>query len=317
MRRAASVLGLLIAWVALFALFAWLAPDAFPTVRNLETLARQTAIVGIAAIGMTFVIVSGGIDLSVGSMVAFVTVVIAWLLVAGAPPWVAALLGVASGAAAGTFNGLLVTRLKVGAFIVTLGSLLILRGLAKWLANEQKIDAPLTWLADVLAALGPGRRWMLAPPGVWALALLALGAAFVLRRTAFGRHVVAVGANEVAAKMSGISVDRVRVAVFTLGGAFAGVAGLMQFSRLTVGDPTVAVGLELDVIAAVVIGGASLSGGTGSIVGALLGALIMTTIRAGASQMGWPNFVQEIVTGGIIVVAVALDRWRASRLRTV
>lgn len=317
MRRAANAFGLLVAWVALFAVFTWLAPDAFPTVRNLETLARQTAIVGIAAIGMTFVIVSGGIDLSVGSMVAFVTVVIAWLLVAGAPPWAAGCLGVAAGAVAGAFNGLLVTRLRVGAFIVTLGSLLILRGLAKWIAREQKIDAPLTWLADVLAALGPDRRWMLVPPGVWLLILLAIAAAFVLRRTAFGRHVVAAGANEVAARMSGIAVDRVRVAVFALGGGFAGVAGLMQFSRLTVGDPTVAVGLELDVIAAVVIGGASLSGGSGSILGALLGALIMTTIRAGASQMGWPNFVQEIVTGGIIVAAVALDRWRASQLRPV
>jgi ribose/xylose/arabinose/galactoside ABC-type transport system permease subunit len=131
-----------------------------------------------------------------------------------------------------------------------------------------------------------------------------------MRYTRFGRHVVAVGSNEQAARLCGVPVERVKLAVFTLSGLFAGLAGLLSFSRLTVGDPTTAQGMELDAIAAVVIGGASLNGGQGSIAGSLLGALIMTTIRAGGSQYGLSNWVQEVVTGTIIVLAVALDRLR-------
>jgi ribose/xylose/arabinose/galactoside ABC-type transport system permease subunit len=249
----------------------------------------------------------------VGSAVAFVTVVIAWFLQRGAGPWAALMAGLAAGTLVGAANGFLVTRLKVGAFIVTLGTLLIIRGAAKGLAGEQKIDAPLTWLGDVLAMLPPDRKWMIVPPGVWLMVVLAVGCALLLRNTRFGRHVLAVGGNSEAAHYSGISVAKTRLLVFVVAGLFAGFAGLMQFSRLTVGDPTVAVGLELDVIAAVVIGGASLSGGQGSILGSLLGAVLMTTIRAGCSQYGLPNWVQEIVTGGIIVFAVALDRVRVRR----
>jgi ribose/xylose/arabinose/galactoside ABC-type transport system permease subunit len=315
----ANVLGLVAAWLLVLVVFQFLIEAKFDrsflTAANLETLARQSAIVSLAALGMTFVIVSGAIDLSVGSIVAFVTVVIAWTLHRGADPITALLAGVTAGALAGTVNGLLVTRLRVGAFIVTLGTLLVIRGAAKGLAGEQKIDAPATWLADVLAMLPPDRKWMLVPPGVWVAFLFAVLAALLLRATVFGRHVVATGGNELAAHYSGIPVAKVRLLVFTLGGFFAGLAGLMQFSRLTVGDPTVAVGLELDVIAAVVIGGASLSGGQGSIVGSLLGALLMTTIRAGCSQYGLANWVQEIVTGSIIVLAVALDRLRVGRAR--
>jgi ribose transport system permease protein len=214
---------------------------------------------------------------------------------------------------AGALNGFLTTRLKVGSFIITLGSLLMIRGIAKGIAHEQKIDAPLTWLSDLLATLGPHQKWMLLPIGVWMLIVLAIVASLILNRTVFGRNVIAVGGNEEAARLCGIGVAATRTWVFALGGLFTGLAGLMQFSRLTVGDPTVAQGLELDVIAAVVIGGGSLSGGQGSIAGSLLGAIIMSTIRAGTSQMGLPNWVQEIVTGAIIVVAVALDRWRMAR----
>ncbi len=155
---------------------------------------------------------------------------------------------------------------------------------------------------------------MLVPPGVWLMLGLAVAVAVLLRRTVFGRRVFATGSNEEAARLSGISVGRVKVAIYVLGASFAGVAGLAQFSRLTVGDPSVAVGLELDVIAAVVIGGGSLAGGEGSILGSLVGALIMTVIRSGCSQMGLANWIQEIVTGGIIVLAVALDRLRHRRL---
>jgi ribose/xylose/arabinose/galactoside ABC-type transport system permease subunit len=149
---------------------------------------------------------------------------------------------------------------------------------------------------------------------VWLLFALALLMAGVLRYTRLGRHTFAVGSNEQTARLCGVAVDRVKVTVYALAGGLAGLAGLMQFSRLTVGDPSVATGLELDVIAAVVIGGGSLSGGEGSILGTLVGALIMTVIRAGCSQMGLPNWVQEIVTGAIIVAAVALDRLRHRRI---
>jgi len=151
---------------------------------------------------------------------------------------------------------------------------------------------------------------MLFPPGVWLMILLAILVAGMLKYTRLGRHIFAVGSNERTARLCGIHIKRVKMLVYSISAAFAGVAGVMQFSRLTVGDPTVAVGLELDVIAAVVIGGGSLSGGEGSILGSLIGALIMTVIRSGCSQMGLPNWVQEIITGVIIVLAVALDRMR-------
>ena len=308
-------LGPVLALLLVYGLFATIGPDSFTTARNLETMARQTAIVGIAALGMTMVIISGGIDLSVGSTIALSTVVIAKMLseFAGVPPVLAAGLGILAGAACGLVNGILITKLRVVPFIVTLGTLLVVRGVAKGLANEQKIDAPLNWLAEILAALGPDSKWMLVPPGVWIMVVLALVVAGMLRYTRLGRHIYAVGSNEQTARLCGVAVDRVKIAVYTLAGGFAGLAGLMQFSRLTVGDPSVAVGAELDVIAAVVIGGGSLSGGEGSILGTLVGALIMTTIASGCDQMGIPNWVQEIVTGAIIVVAVAVDRLRHRR----
>ena len=288
----------------------------FVSGRNIETMARQSAIVGTAALGMTLIIAMGGIDLSVGSVVAFSTVVIAWLLQHGCSPWTAAAGGVLLGAACGMVNGLLVIGLRVVPFIVTLGTLLVARGAAKGLAQEQKIDvdpAALGWLGDLLASLGTGERWMLVPSGVWVMIGLAVLTAGLLRYTRLGRHIFAIGSNELTARLCGVPVPRVKVTVYALGAVFAGLGGVMQFSRLTVGDPTVAVGLELDVIAAVVIGGGSLSGGEGSVLGTLIGGLIMIVIRSGCSHMGLPNWVQEIVTGLIIITAVALDRLRHRR----
>ncbi|MCC6396062.1 MAG: ABC transporter permease [Bacteroidetes bacterium] len=309
----AQTLGPLAGLLFIFGLFAVIGPESFSSSNNLETIARQTAIVGTAALGMTLIIISGGIDLSVGSIIAFVTVVIAALLQAGVDPFLAALGGAGAGILCGFINGFLITRLRVVPFIVTLGTLLVVRGAAKGFAHEQKIDAPLTWLKELLAALPPGEGWRIVPWGVWLTLALAFVVAGVLVYTRLGRHIIAVGSNEQTARLCGVPVDRVKVIVYSLGGLFAGVAGVLQFSRLTVGDPTVAMGVELDVIAAVVIGGGSLSGGEGSIAGTIVGALIMTVIRSGCAQMGLPNWVQEMVTGGIIVVAVALDRWRQRR----
>jgi ribose/xylose/arabinose/galactoside ABC-type transport system permease subunit len=269
--------------------------------------------VGIAALGMTMVVILGGIDLSVGSLVAFTTIVVASLLQGGASPAAALGGGVLAAALGGLFNGVLITSLRVMPFIVTLGAMGIIRGAAKGLAGEQKIDAPATWLNELIAELPAGSRWQVFPPGVWLLIVLAIGVGVLLRYTRFGRHIFAIGSNEDTARLCGVHVQRVKTQVYTLSAALAGVAGLMQFSRLTVGDPTVASGLELDVIAAVVIGGATLSGGEGSILGSLVGAMLMTEIKTGGTHLGLANWVQEIITGVIIIVAVALDRLRHRR----
>ncbi|MCB0334729.1 MAG: ABC transporter permease [Bdellovibrionales bacterium] len=302
--------GPFLALLIVFAIFALIAPPSFSSLRNLETIIRQTSIVGMASLGMTLIIIMGGIDLSVGSLIALSTVVIAVLLNTGIGPFSSALLGIMSAALFGYFNGLLITKLKIVPFITTLGTLLIVRGVAKGLADEQKVDAPMTFLADILARLGPQQSWLLVPPGVWLVLFGALLIGLLLHKTVLGRHIVAVGSNEQAARLCGVPVARVKQLVYGIGGLCAGFAGLLQFSRLTVGDPTVAIGLELDVIAAVVIGGGSLSGGQGSLSGSLIGALIMTIIRSGCSQMGLDSWVQEILTGAIIVGAVWFDTVR-------
>jgi ribose/xylose/arabinose/galactoside ABC-type transport system permease subunit len=154
---------------------------------------------------------------------------------------------------------------------------------------------------------------MIVPGGIWLVALLALLVAGILGYTRFGRHLFSIGSNERTARLCGVSVERTKVGVYVAAAALAGVAGILQFAKLSVGDPTVASGLELDVIAAVIIGGGSLAGGRGSVVGTVLGASTMAVIATGCSQKGFPNWVQEIVTGSIIVLAVALDRWRNRR----
>jgi ribose transport system permease protein len=184
-----------------------------------------------------------------------------------------------------------------------------LRGAAKGFSGEQKIDADPHGLDAWMAPAAHG----FFPLGVWLAVAVAVLAAIALRSTVFGRHVVAIGSNEQTARLCGVPVTRIRLGVYGLAGLLAGLAGILEYSTLTVGDPTDSIGLELEVIAAVVIGGASLSGGQGSIVGAMIGALLMTEIKTGCTHIGLPNWVQEIVTGAIIVVAVAIDRLRQPR----
>jgi ribose transport system permease protein len=294
-----------------YALFTALTPDTFARAQNLVTMTRQTVVVAIASVGMTLIIVHGGIDLSVGSAVALTTIVVAKMLQSGAGPWASAFVGIAVASLTGLVNGLLITRLRLAPFIVTLGSMSILRGAAKGLAKEQKIDADPKGL-DALLTPSHG-IFALFPAGVLIALAIALLAAFVLTYTRFGRHVYAVGSNERTARLAGIDVSRVRLIVYTAAAALVGVAGVMEFSTLTVGDPTDSVGLELDAIAAVVIGGASLEGGEGSISGSLVGAFLMTILKTGCQHMGLSNWVQEIVTGAIIIIAVAFDRVRRAR----
>jgi ribose transport system permease protein len=302
-------MGTLIGLILVALVFGLLVGSQFFAPANVELMARQAAIVCMAALGMTVVIATGGIDLSVGSIIALATVVIALALRADQPPLVAALAGVGAAALCGLLNGIVITRLRVVPFIVTLGTMLIVRGAAKGLAEERRIEAPTTWLNDLLRT----QSSVVLPGGIWAVVVLALLVAGILRYTRFGRHVFAIGSNERMARLCGVAIPRTKILVYTLSAALAGMAGLLQFSKLSVGDPTVAIGLELDVIAAVIIGGGSLTGGRGTVLGTIIGAAIMTIIQIGCSQKGLPNWVQQIVTGGIIVVAVALDRVRSAR----
>ena len=301
--------GVLLGLLLVALLFGLLIGPQFFAAANLELMARQTVIVCVAALGMTMVIVSGGIDLSVGSIIALSTVVTAVLLRMGVDPALAALGALGAAALCGSLNGLLITRLRVVPFIVTLGTMLLVRGAAKGLAEERRIEAPITWLNGLLRTVRDGSGFGV-PMGVWITVALACAVAGLLGFTRFGRHLFAIGSNERTARLCGVRIDRRKLQVYTLSAMLAGLAGVLEFSRLAVGDPTVAVGLELDVIAAVIIGGGSLSGGKGTIIGTVCGATIMAVIQIGCSQHGLPNWVQQMVTGVIIVIAVALDRWR-------
>lgn len=364
--RLGPAVGLLAVWI----LFAILKGDEFTRWDNQRLMLTQTAVVGTAAVGATLIIISGGIDLSVGSTIALVTVVIATLLQKAAGPGWALLGGVSAGVASGVIIGSLVVgrvaqvaalplafvafwavnhicersggwswatapwpvdlliaaatfviviglgqwlfpRVPLSPFIVTLGLWGALRGAAKGLADNQAVYPPEpTWI-DQLMQLRSGGGAATLPSGVWVLLGVALAAAFVLRYTRFGRHVYAVGSNEQTARLCGVNVDRTKLLVYVVAGLCAGLAGGLEFSYLTMGDPTTGNGYELKVIAAVVIGGASLSGGEGGILGTLVGALLMTIVDNGCTKLGLDNWVQEIVTGAIIVSAVVLDRVRA------
>jgi ribose transport system permease protein len=206
----------------------------------------------------------------------------------------------------------MITGLRIVPFIVTLGMMGIARGVAKLLAGEQKVNAPPSWLEELLSVdPGPDAPFWKLPWGVVILLALALLVFAVLRFSVFGRHVFAIGSNEAAARLCGIRVGLRKVQIYAAAGALTGVAGVLQFSQLTVGDPTVAVGKELDIIASVVIGGGSLSGGKGSVAGTLIGAFIMGILRNGCDIYGIPNYVQEIFIGIIIVAAVGVDRLRS------
>jgi ribose transport system permease protein len=306
-------IGPLLALVAVYVVFAILRPETFGRAHTLVEILRHTVVVGVVSVGMTMIIVSGGIDLSVGSQVALSAVVIALQTQHGASALGAATMGVLSCALVGLVIGLLVVGLRVTPFIVTLGAMTIVRGMALGLAKEQKIDAPAKGLDDLLALLPPEHSWMIFPKGVWILFLVSAVAAFVLHFTRFGRHVFAVGSNEQTARLCGVRVRTTKVLVYTIAGALSGIAGVIEFGKLTVGDPTDSAGLELDVIAAVVIGGGSLAGGEGSVLGAIFGALLMTTIHEGSTFTSIPSWVQLIVTGVIIVAAAGADRLRQGR----
>ncbi|HYW72178.1 MAG TPA: ABC transporter permease [Pyrinomonadaceae bacterium] len=311
LNRLAPFLGLVLV-IAIFAILIG-EPGKYLSLKNLRTVLAQTVIVAIGATGMTMIIISGGIDLSVGSAIALTGVITALGINAGWSAAIAVTVGILVGGFVGLVNGLAITQLRVVPFIATLGMLGVARGVAKGIAGSQTVNMPETWANDLLLTV-PKQGWMLVAPGVWIAIVLAVFAAVALRRTVFGRRVFALGSNELAARACGIATDRLKISIYALAGLLFGLAGVMQMSRLRQGDPTVAAGLELDIIAAVVIGGGSLNGGEGSILGAMIGALIMAFLRNGCQQVGWPTYIQEIIIGGLIVLAVAVDRWRHARM---
>ena len=291
-------------------LLAIAAPEFLSTENLLDVLRRGSA-VAIAAVGMTLVIVLGEIDLSVGSTVAWSGVIGALAAKAGAPLPVAVLAGILAGAAVGLVNGVLVTRLRVSSFIVTLGTLSAVRGLTLEVTSGVAIGG----LGEHYQALASDLFGPVSVP-LLLLVVVAAGAAWVMRRTALGRHVTAIGSNRVAAELCGVRVDRVRLGVFVLAGTLAGLAGMIVSALVWSGSPTAAEGLELDVIAAVVIGGASLRGGIGTVGGSLVGAALMQVLANGASLLGIDDFVQKILIGVIIVAAATVDALRTRRVAT-
>ena len=310
-RRLLNILGPCLGLLLVIGLFS-LSPTVRPyflTGANFKIILTQTVIVAIGTLGMTIIIVSGGIDLSVGSVVALTSVVGAMALVKGYSALVAVCLALGVGVGIGFLNGVVIGGLRMMPFIVTLGMMGIARGIAKWLSGNETVSAPDSLINHMMELQNPTRLFPV-PMGVWITLALALAMAVVMRNTIFGRHIFALGSNETAARLCGIRVQLQKTLIYTVAGLFFGLAGLMQLSRLTQGDPTVAIGLELDVIAAVVIGGASLNGGVGSIAGSLIGALTMAVLRNGSNQMGWPTYMQEIIIGIVIIIAVGVDQLR-------
>lgn len=287
-------------------LFLAIAPGHPPGLFDLRLVAVHAVLVATVGIGMTLVVISGGIDLSVGSTVALAGVVSALAARAGWPLAGVVIAAIAAGAACGCYNGLLIALLRLPPFIVTLGALGFFRGLSKWISAGSNIYAPTLGLDTFMRPDPPHPAWLVAP-GAWLVVLLAAGAWVVLNRSVAGRQLAAMGDNPTAARYAAIPVARRRVQAYAACGALAGLAGALQFGRVTVGDPTISVGLELDVVAAVVIGGGSLAGGSGSIWGTVGGAVMMAFLRNRCTVLGWPNYVQEMIVGHIIIAAVALD----------
>jgi ribose transport system permease protein len=283
----------------------------FLSYANFKIVLTQTVIVAIGALGMTLIIVSGGIDLSVGSVIALCSVVGALLIQQGWPVVAVVVAVIASGGLIGLLNGAAIAGLRMTPFIITLGTLGIARGAAKWLANNETVNYDASPINHWMTTADPF-GWAL-PAGAWLTLVLAGLTAVLLRATVFGRHIFAIGSNEATARLCGVATVRTKILIYGLAGCLFGLAGLMQLSRLRQGDPTVASGVELDIIAAVIIGGASLSGGVGTVLGSMIGALIMAVLRNGSQQMGWPTYFQEIIIGAVIITAVFLDRLRQAR----
>jgi ribose transport system permease protein len=304
-------LGILLVFLAWCA-YLTVATDTFLTTTNITNMLRAFSWIAIAAFGECLVILTAGIDLSVGSNMALSGLGAALLLTNGVPvPW-AVLGGMAVGTLMGLINGILVTRFQLPAFIATLGTLSIARGItfgatAGWPVRGLPKEFNLLGQYDIFFG-----GWGVPIPVIVMLVLAILTSLF-LGRTVNGRHIYAVGGNEEAARVSGINTRRLKVGVYTASGLFAAIGGILMTARLGVAAPTAATGYELDIIAAVVIGGVSLFGGEGTILGVLIGAALMQTIRTGLNLLGFPTYWQPAAIGAVIILAIIFDQWQKRR----
>ncbi len=294
--------------IVLFVALAFASPY-FLTSTNLASVVRQTAVINTMALGMTLIIVSGGIDLSVGAILAFSGVLGTMAIQAGASVWQGVAIGLVCGAFWGFANGFLTVRLRINPFIVTLGTLGIVRGLTLIISNGLAIHG----LPPSFSYLGEGNL-LRVPFVLWIVVLCAAATHVILERTRLGRYAFAIGSNEAAAFYTGIPVAFHTTAVYSISGLLCGLAGMIEASRLMTGQPTAGQGYELQVIAAVVIGGGSLRGGEGSVIGTLVGALIMGLLSNGSDLLGISPYVQQAVIGGIIILAVTVDEVRKRRM---
>ncbi|MFD1849553.1 ABC transporter permease subunit [Oceanobacillus bengalensis] len=278
---------------------------AFIDPANIMNLLRQISINGLIAFGMTFVILTGGIDLSVGSILALTSALAAGMMVSGVDPIIAVIIGVILGAVFGAFNGLLIAKGKMAPFIVTLATMTIFRGLTL-VYTEGK---PITGLGDSYAFQLFGKGYFLGIPVPAVTMVIAFAALwFLLHKMSFGRKTYALGGNEKAALISGIKVDRVKVMIYSISGMMAALAGMILTSRLNSAQPTAGQAYEMDAIAAVVLGGTSLAGGKGRIAGTFIGVLIIGILNNGMNLLGISSFYQQVVKGVVILIAVLLDR---------
>lgn len=312
--RMSGVIGPLIGLafvIGLFCLSSEVRPS-FLTVGNFKLIFTQSVIVSIAALGMTMIIISGGIDLSAGAAIALTSVASAIILAHNSSPALAIVGALVVGGLLGLLNGVIISAFDMMPFIVTLGSMGIARGVALWISGSQTVAVPDTWVNKIMERQQIEQFFPL-PIGVWVTVGVSVLVAIVMRETVFGRYIFAMGGNEMATRLSGVRVGLHKALVYAFAGVLFGLSGVMQLSRLVQGDPSTANGLELYIIAAVVIGGASLNGGSGSIPGTLIGTLIMMVLKNGSDQMGWPTYVQQIIIGGVIIIAVGLDKLRRVR----
>lgn len=304
-----NYLGLAGALVAMVALFSVLSSH-FLTYDTFSTIANQIPDLVVLSVGMTFVLIIAGIDLSVGSVLALAASVVSVAALKWQwPPLAAALLGMAAAAATGTITGGVTVGWRIPSFIVSLGVLEAARGMA-----YQLTDSRTAYIGDAFDVLSNPIAYGISPAFLIAVGAMVV-AQFALTRTVFGRHIVGIGTNEEAVRLAGVDPRPYKIAVFALMGALAGLAALFQISRLEAADPNAGVGLELQVIAAVVIGGTSLMGGRGSVISTFFGVLIISVLAAGLAQIGANEPTKRIITGAVIVAAVVLDTYRSRRRR--
>lgn len=296
-----SKYGILIALLALIVFFSVMAP-AFLSVNNILNILRQVSIVGICAVGMAFVILTGGIDLSVGSVLGVSAVSGAILLSSGVPIWLSVVIVLLIGVAVGTFNGFLVSEVGIAPIIATLGVMIALRGVAYILTG----GLPVYGLPPSFRLLGQGYLFGIPVPVYFLVAVFALGT-FLLNKTRFGRSVYAMGGNVEAARLSGISLRKTTYKIYILAGVLYSIAGLVLLSRANSGQPKAGDGYEMDVITACVLGGISVRGGQGNMPGVIVGLMIIGTLTNGMILMNVPEYWQWVVKGGVLLAAVALD----------